>query len=127
MLINTYRLHHLLPVTCALLLLHERLIMKLSVCTHICIYGMYTTVLYLHDAFHMALLFDFQQRSKLQPIVHLLGKYGAMPKPAELEAQLAQQLRSVQAQAAQLVGAVNKGTYRKGKAVQGYNASTVSI
>lgn len=33
-----------------------------------------------------------------------------MPKPAELEAQLAQQLRSVQAQAAQLVGAVNKGT-----------------
>ncbi|DBA93100.1 hypothetical protein WJX79_005561 [Trebouxia sp. C0005] len=31
-----------------------------------------------------------------------------MPKPAELEAQLAQQLRSVQAQAAQLVGAVNK-------------------
>ena len=35
-----------------------------------------------------------------------------MPKPAELEAQLAQQLRSVQAQAAALVGAVNKGVYR---------------
>ena len=32
-----------------------------------------------------------------------------MPKPAELEAQLAQQLRAVQAQAAALVGAVSKG------------------
>lgn len=32
-----------------------------------------------------------------------------MPRPADLEAQLAQQLRSVQAQAAALVGAVNKG------------------
>lgn len=31
-----------------------------------------------------------------------------MPKPADLEAQLAQQLRAVQAQAAALVGAVNK-------------------
>lgn len=32
-----------------------------------------------------------------------------MPRPADLEAQLAQQLRSVQAQAAALVGSVNKG------------------
>lgn len=32
-----------------------------------------------------------------------------MPKPADLEAQLAQQLRMVQAQAAALVGAVSKG------------------
>ena len=32
-----------------------------------------------------------------------------MPRPADLEAQLAQQLRYVQAQAAALVGAVNKG------------------
>lgn len=32
-----------------------------------------------------------------------------MPKPADLEAQLAQQLRTVQAQAAALVGAVSKG------------------
>ena len=34
-----------------------------------------------------------------------------MPRPADVEAQLAQQLRSVQAQAAALVGSVNKGTY----------------
>ncbi len=40
----------------------------------------------------------------------LVTDHSRMPKPAELEAQLAQQLRSVQAQAAQLVGAVNKGT-----------------
>lgn len=33
----------------------------------------------------------------------------AMPKPADLEAQLAQQLRTVQAHAAALVGAVSKG------------------
>ena len=32
-----------------------------------------------------------------------------MPKPADLEAQLAQQLRTVQAQAAALVGALSKG------------------
>ena len=32
-----------------------------------------------------------------------------MPKPADLEAELAQQLRAVQAQAAALVGAVSKG------------------
>jgi len=35
-----------------------------------------------------------------------------MPKPGDLEAQLAQQLRSVQAQAAALVGAMNKGELR---------------
>ena len=34
-----------------------------------------------------------------------------MPKPAELEAQLAQRLRAVQAQAAALVGAVSKGMF----------------
>lgn len=34
-----------------------------------------------------------------------------MPKPADLEAQLAQQLRTVQAQAAALVGAVSKGAF----------------
>ena len=32
-----------------------------------------------------------------------------MPKPADLEAQLAQQLRALQAQAAALVGALSKG------------------
>lgn len=46
-----------------------------------------------------------------------------MPRPADLEAQLAQQLRSVQAQAAALVGSVNKGTYA-GPLPQCYNAAS---